>query len=134
MQVETEPCGGPRGGGSGAENSRVAELPANTHRPYKHEQANGAGPASSVISESAGGSGTHAHARNVVRTVVKSHRSKGADTFDQLHQRTAKGVGGPVTAATCSHPHQMSLGFCRNTEKMNSDYVLVLALIGFFFF
>lgn len=94
MQVETESCGGPRGGGSGAENSRVAELPANTHRPYKHEQANGAGPASSVISEPAGGSGTRAHACNVVRTVVKSHRSKGADTFDRLCRDCKRRWGG----------------------------------------
>lgn len=34
----------------------------------------------------------HARARSVVRTVVKSHRSKGADTFDQLCQGTARGV------------------------------------------
>lgn len=70
----------------------MAELPANTHKPHKHAQANGAGPASSVISGPAGGSGARAPARCVVRTVVKSHRSKGADTFDQLCQRTARGV------------------------------------------
>lgn len=87
-QVRTESCGGPQGG----ENSRVAQLPANTHTPHKHAQANGAGPASSVISRRAEGERACMHSRGVVRTVVKSHRSKRADTFDRLCRRRLAGL------------------------------------------
>lgn len=65
--------------------------PTHTHTRRISRWANGAGPASSVINKPAEGSGTHTHSGSVVRTVVKSHRSKGADTFDQLWQRRRLG-------------------------------------------
>lgn len=65
--------------------------PTHTHTRRLNRWANGAGPASSVINEPAEGSGTRTHSGSVVRTVVKSHRSKGADTFDQLWQRRRLG-------------------------------------------
>lgn len=96
----------------------MAELPANTHKPQKHARANGAGPASSVISEPAGGSGASAPASSVVRTVVKSHRSKGADTFDQLCQRAARGVW---EACNSSHMLTTPSDVAGLQEKMDGD-------------